>query len=74
MMPIYVRKKPLSFLLYLPLYAYIFVLFHLRMALVGAETCSVLVLVIMFTYNKHPVTDRSYFMFNWLTNTMESRL
>jgi len=47
-----------------------FVLFHLRLALAGADTCSQLVLIIMFTYNKYVVIDTFYFMFNWLTNTM----
>lgn len=69
---IYVSKIPHIFTI--PSFIYICVLFHLRMALVGAKTCSVLVLLIMFTYNKYAVMDGFYFMSNWLINTMGSSL
>jgi len=59
---------------FLSLQLYKNMLFHLRVALVGAETCSKLVLVIIFMHNKYFVIDRIYLMFDWLTNTRDDLL
>jgi hypothetical protein len=57
---IYIHTKEASFTFPIPSFIYMFVLFHLKLALVGADTHSQLVLVIMFTYNKYVVIDTVY--------------
>lgn len=57
---IYIQTKEASFTFPISFFTYMFVLFHLRLALVGADTCSQFVMVIMFTYNKYVVIDTLY--------------
>lgn len=61
LIPIHYRKKPPSFLLSSS-FIYVFGLLCLRMALVGADTCTELVKVTIFTYNKCVVIDFILFL------------